>query len=119
MWGPASPARVESASSRAELMPQSDDESSPELDFTTLDRALTDVTGVQDLRERVLSTINRLIKKATEHHGVLPEEICNAVISGNTTMMHLLLGLNPEYIRLEPYTPTVLESMELTAILVR
>jgi len=30
-------------------------------------------------------------------------------------MTHLLLGLNPEYIRLEPYTPTVLEVPYLTA----
>ena len=71
--------------------------------------------GLAELRERVLGTINGLIKKTTEHHGVLPQEICNAVISGNTTMIHLLLGLNPEYIRLEPYTPTLLQSIELTA----
>jgi uncharacterized 2Fe-2S/4Fe-4S cluster protein (DUF4445 family) len=30
-------------------------------------------------------------------------------------MIHLLLGLNPEYIRLEPYTPTVREVPYLTA----
>lgn len=71
--------------------------------------------GLAELRERVLGTINGLIKKATDHHGVLPEEICNAVISGNTTMVHLLLGLNPEYIRLDPYTPTLLQSIELSA----
>jgi len=71
--------------------------------------------GLDELRERVLGTINGLVKKSTEHHGVSPLEICNAVISGNTTMMHLLLGLNPEYIRLDPYTPTVLQSVELTA----
>ena len=37
------------------------------------------------------------------------------MISGNTTMIHLLLGLPPEYIRLEPYSPTVLESPPLRA----
>ena len=42
-------------------------------------------------------------------------QICNAVVSGNTTMTHLLLGLNPEYIRLEPYTPTLLEVPYLNA----
>ncbi|MCU0646299.1 MAG: ASKHA domain-containing protein, partial [bacterium] len=31
------------------------------------------------------------------------------------TMIHLLLGLKPEYIRLEPYTPTLLETPNLKA----
>jgi len=68
-----------------------------------------------ELRERVLKTINTLIQQVCESHSVVSEEICNAVISGNTTMVHLLLGLNPEYIRLDPYTPTLLETPYLTA----
>ena len=48
-------------------------------------------------------------------HNVEQHNIYNAVISGNTTMMHLLLGLTPEYIRLEPYTPTILQAPYLTA----
>jgi uncharacterized 2Fe-2S/4Fe-4S cluster protein (DUF4445 family) len=71
--------------------------------------------NLEELRSRVLDTINRLLTQVTERHGVRPGEISNAVISGNTTMVHLLLGLNPEYIRLEPYTPTILESPYLTA----
>jgi len=70
---------------------------------------------LQELRVRVLRTINRLIKQVCSGHGVLPSEICNGVIAGNTTMVHLLLGLNPEYIRLEPYTPTLLEAPYLSA----
>ncbi|MBL8025735.1 MAG: DUF4445 domain-containing protein [Fibrobacteres bacterium] len=69
----------------------------------------------EELRALVLKTINGLIKKTTSAKGVSPLEICNAVISGNTTMIHLLLGLNPEYIRLDPYTPTILKSLYLTA----
>lgn len=70
---------------------------------------------LEELRERVLKTINNLVKQVCESHEVNPLEICNAVVSGNTTMVHLLLGLNPEYIRLEPYTPTLLETPYLTA----
>jgi uncharacterized 2Fe-2S/4Fe-4S cluster protein (DUF4445 family) len=62
-----------------------------------------------------LKTINRLIKQVSDDTNVRPEEISNAVISGNTTMIHLLLGLNPEYIRLEPYTPTIFEVPSLSA----
>jgi uncharacterized 2Fe-2S/4Fe-4S cluster protein (DUF4445 family) len=70
---------------------------------------------LEELRRRVLGTINRLLKQVIQRQQVRPEEISNAVISGNTTMIHLLLGLNPEYIRLEPYTPTILESPYLIA----
>lgn len=68
-----------------------------------------------ELRSRVLDTINRLIGQASDAHHVNPQEVCNAVLSGNTTMTHLLLGLAPEYIRLDPYTPTVLTLPFLTA----
>ncbi|MFC1610327.1 ASKHA domain-containing protein [Myxococcota bacterium] len=63
---------------------------------------------LEDIRARVLSTINRLICEVSFSRTVNPREICNAAISGNTVMTHLLLGLPPEQIRHEPYTPTVL-----------
>ncbi|MCP4692141.1 MAG: ATP-binding protein, partial [Desulfobacterales bacterium] len=65
--------------------------------------------GLEELRSRVVDTVNDLITQIGKESGVAPDEICNAAVSGNTTMVHLLLGLNPEYIRLEPYTPTLLE----------
>ena len=64
----------------------------------------------EELRNRVLRTINRLIEQSALHSHAEHSEIACAVVSGNTTMIHLLLGLNPEYIRLEPYTPTVLDA---------
>ncbi len=70
---------------------------------------------LEELRSRVLATINRLIRQVAESHDVRPAEISNAVVSGNTTMTHLLLGLKPEFIRLEPYTPTVLNGLYLPA----
>jgi len=70
---------------------------------------------LKELRTRVLGTINKLIAQLSESHNICDKKITNAVISGNTTMIHLLLGLNPEYIRLEPYTPTLLKSPRFTA----
>ncbi len=70
---------------------------------------------LEELRRRVLTTANELIAQASEACDVAPEEITNAVFSANTTMTHLLLGMQPEYIRLAPYTPTVMEIPYLTA----
>jgi uncharacterized 2Fe-2S/4Fe-4S cluster protein (DUF4445 family) len=69
----------------------------------------------EELRNRALRTINRLIQQSARRNQVEHFEIACAVISGNTTMIHLLLGLNPEYIRLDPYTPTVLDMPFFTA----
>jgi len=60
-----------------------------------------------ELRRLVLETLNTLIEDLCGRHGVAPGEIDNAAVAGNTTMIHLLLGLPPEFIRLDPYTPTV------------
>lgn len=70
---------------------------------------------LEELRLLVIGTINKLIKKVCTGRDIATHEIFNAVISGNTTMIHLLLGLKPEYIRLHPYTPTVLSVPFLTA----
>lgn len=70
---------------------------------------------LEELRTRVLETINHLIFEVAFSRGVNPGEICQAALSGNTVMIHLLLGLQPEFIRLEPYTPTVLQPPLLCA----
>jgi uncharacterized 2Fe-2S/4Fe-4S cluster protein (DUF4445 family) len=70
---------------------------------------------LEELRKRILKTINHLVNQLCKGNEVESRDVCSAVIAGNTTMMHLLLGLPPEYIRLEPYTPTILKSPHLTA----
>jgi uncharacterized 2Fe-2S/4Fe-4S cluster protein (DUF4445 family) len=59
----------------------------------------------EELRSRVVDTINNLIAQLVGEHQINRNDICNVEIAGNTTMMHLLLGLDPEQIRLDPYTP--------------
>jgi len=59
----------------------------------------------QELKERVVGTINALIDSMVEREGLSPDQIVCATVAGNTTMTHLFLGLEPHYIRLEPYIP--------------
>jgi uncharacterized 2Fe-2S/4Fe-4S cluster protein (DUF4445 family) len=65
--------------------------------------------GVKKLSRMVLATINGLVGEALDSAGVDLANVRNAVISGNTTMAHLLLQIEPRYIRREPYIPTVTE----------
>lgn len=63
--------------------------------------------GVKKLSKMVLATINGLINEAISSAEVDRNIIHNVVISGNTTMTHLLLQIEPRNIRREPYIPTV------------
>jgi uncharacterized 2Fe-2S/4Fe-4S cluster protein (DUF4445 family) len=63
--------------------------------------------GVKKLSAMVLATINGLINELIHSANVNRHQIKNATISGNTIMTHLLLKIDPRYIRREPYIPTV------------
>jgi uncharacterized 2Fe-2S/4Fe-4S cluster protein (DUF4445 family) len=63
--------------------------------------------GLSELGRRVRGTIAELLDRLHKRTGVDPARIYKATIAGNTTMMHLLLGLPPATIRLAPYIPTV------------
>lgn len=62
--------------------------------------------GLQDLAKLVSGTINRLLGQACERQGVEPAHVYRMSIVGNSTMIHLLLGLPPEAIRLAPFITT-------------
>lgn len=70
---------------------------------------------LEELRQRIVATVNRLVDRVLLSENVRRHEITSAVLSGNTTMTHLLLGLPSEAIRLEPYTPTVMGVPEFAA----
>jgi len=63
--------------------------------------------NLPELRSRILKTVNELIANVCKDANVQPSRILSVSMAGNTTMIHLLLGIVPEYIRLAPYTPAV------------
>jgi len=67
----------------------------------------TEGGGLEDLREAVIGDLNILLAPLVERHNIGIHNIESAVIAGNTTMAHLFWGLDPAYIREEPYTPTL------------
>ena len=62
---------------------------------------------LEELRGLIVSTINLLVQeaRASSTRQVSEREITGFAIAGNTTMIHLLLGLDPARIRYEPYVP--------------
>jgi uncharacterized 2Fe-2S/4Fe-4S cluster protein (DUF4445 family) len=77
--------------------------------------------GLDELRHLVLNTINELIKRVceqTKDYKIQPNDIYKATITGNSTMIHLLLGIPPASIRLTPFItslnqPSLLRAAEI------
>jgi len=61
---------------------------------------------LHSITRAVISDINELIALLLVNHAVNPDSVDCLVISGNTTMTHFFLGLDPSSIREEPYIPT-------------
>jgi uncharacterized 2Fe-2S/4Fe-4S cluster protein (DUF4445 family) len=62
--------------------------------------------GLEALQERVVHTVNKVIEAACKQAAINHDAISYILAAGNTTMSHLLLGLDPKFIREAPYTPT-------------
>ena len=71
----------------------------------------TDSNGQKDglsiLQQAVVTSINQLARDLGHQAGLSPGDIRALSVSGNTTMVHLLLGLSPYHICREPYIPFV------------
>jgi uncharacterized 2Fe-2S/4Fe-4S cluster protein (DUF4445 family) len=61
--------------------------------------------GLAKLRGSVAGTVNGIIRELVEKAGVDISRVSHMTAAGNTVMTHLLLGLDPKYIRESPYTP--------------
>ncbi len=62
--------------------------------------------GLEQLHNAVCDTMNQIIKELVLEHGVDLNTVNCIVCSGNTTMIHLLLNMDPAHIRKEPYVST-------------
>ncbi len=63
--------------------------------------------GLAELATRVRDTTHELLERMRRRTGIEPASISKVSVVGNTTMIHLFLGLPPASIRLTPFIPTV------------
>ena len=71
--------------------------------------------GGEDLHNLVIGTINGLVDVACKRVNASPKEIIKVTIAGNSTMIHLLLGVPPESIRLAPFITAINNPPLMTA----
>ncbi len=83
--------------------------------ISRISHAMLEPDGLAALHARIVETINTLLDNLLAASGVARENIYEAVAVGNATMLHLLLGIDPEPIGVEPFIPAVAEAVTLPA----
>lgn len=68
-----------------------------------------------ELQKLVVAELNRMIEELAAEGGIRTEDIVDAVVVGNSTMQHLLLGINPEPLGRGPYAPVLSHGVHVRA----
>lgn len=71
--------------------------------------------NLAELQGLVVGTVNRLLGAACSQVRAQPEEVFKITVAANPTMIHLLLAIPPDQIRLAPFIPAVNHTPGLTA----
>ena len=61
--------------------------------------------ALDEMQRTIVSDINNLISTLVKRNDINLDDVTSIVCAGNTTMIHFMLGLDPENIRREPYLP--------------
>ncbi|MFP3870029.1 MAG: ASKHA domain-containing protein [Syntrophobacteria bacterium] len=67
--------------------------------------------GLENLYQTLVDDLNHLIRRLARTVKVSPQDILIAVAAGNTTMQHLLLGLDPSGIAEAPFAPVLTDGL--------
>ncbi|MBL7091950.1 MAG: DUF4445 domain-containing protein [Candidatus Omnitrophica bacterium] len=66
----------------------------------------TESGGLEKLHHAVIDNINAIIQELVKEHNIDLSDINAVMCAGNTTMAHLVLRVDPKFIRREPYVST-------------
>jgi uncharacterized 2Fe-2S/4Fe-4S cluster protein (DUF4445 family) len=71
--------------------------------------------AIHELQLAVLSTMNSVLAGLYRDAGISPMQTYEAVVVGNVTMLHLLLGIDPTPLSMSPFTPAFMEQLTVDA----
>jgi uncharacterized 2Fe-2S/4Fe-4S cluster protein (DUF4445 family) len=83
--------------------------------MTRITFAATSSTNLETLQRLIVHGINKVLQEVCEKASVNPSKIYEVVAVGNTAMHHFLLGIQPKYVALSPYTPALKKPISLPA----
>lgn len=78
------------------------------IQYTTSNR-----TGLKTLQKELITALNLELTILVNFAEISEDEIVKIVFTGNTTMLHLLLGVNPKSLALAPFKAQFLDEQKL------
>jgi uncharacterized 2Fe-2S/4Fe-4S cluster protein (DUF4445 family) len=77
--------------------------------------AMTHPAGLDKLHKAIIEVLNTLSSRAARRAGLSTRAIHELVIAGNTTMIHLLLGIDPRELGAAPFALSIREATDVKA----
>jgi len=77
--------------------------------------AMSNADGLEKLNSAIINALNRLAGRAARQAGIHTRQIHEAVMVGNTTMIHILLNINPVELGNAPFALANRDGMDLKA----
>lgn len=71
--------------------------------------------GLDKMHAAIIETLNGLVKRAAKEANIRARQIYDMVVVGNTTMIHILLGISPVELGGAPFALANREAMDLKA----
>ena len=71
--------------------------------------------AIEELQQAVVTTMNAILDELYRETGVSPRQTYEAVVVGNVTMLHLLLGVDPSPLSMSPFTPAFMDQLSVEA----
>ena len=71
--------------------------------------------GLEELHDAVIAAVNQMLDEMAAQAGVDRARIYELVFSGNTTMQHLLLGIDPRHLGEVPFVPATADRVLVRA----
>ncbi|CAA7601657.1 2Fe-2S ferredoxin-type iron-sulfur binding domain protein [Acididesulfobacillus acetoxydans] len=80
-----------------------------------IEHATQKAKGLEQLQQRILQVIRKLVARLAAETGVKEEEIYQVTVVGNTTMSHLFLAVDPANLAPSPFIPGFSRMVSLKA----
>jgi len=83
--------------------------------ISRISAVMTDQRNLPRLQQMAVGGIEAAVRSLCDTAHISPEEISRMTIVGNSTMIHLILGVDPSSIGTSPYQPTFTEERKVPA----
>jgi uncharacterized 2Fe-2S/4Fe-4S cluster protein (DUF4445 family) len=77
--------------------------------------AMTKPDGLEKMHAAIIAGLNDIVAQVCAGAGYPPEDICEAVLVGNTCMDHIFLNIFPKYVGVSPFVPAIHHSVDVKA----